>query len=200
MLGYKTSHIKILLYQFVTLIRENEKIKMSTRQANYVTLDDLIKELGSDVVRYFFIMRSINSHLDFDIGIAADQSDKNPVFYLQYAHARICNIIKRAEQLGFKSDSKYDYTLINNQDEINMLKHMARFPEFIDLSYENLEPQYIATYLQQLASFFHKFYGNCKVISENKDLTKSRIKLINAVKIILHNGLTILGIKSPERM
>ena len=199
-LGYETNHIKILLYQFVTLIRDGEKVKMSTRQANYVTLDELIQELGSDVVRYFFIMRSINSHLDFDIGVAADQSDKNPVFYLQYAYARICNIMKRAEQLGFISDFKYDYTLINDQDEINMLKHMAQFPEFIDLSYENLEPQYIATYLQQLASFFHKFYGNCKVISENKDLTKSRIKLINAVKIILYNGLNILGIKSPERM
>ena len=199
-LDLKTDHIKILLYQFVTLIRNGKKVKMSTRQANFITLDELIEELGPDVVRYFFIMRSINSHLDFDIDIAADQSDKNPVFYLQYAYARICNIIKRADELKLINNNTSNYKIISHQEEIQMLKHMVRFPEFIEISYKNLEPQYITTYLQQLASFFHKFYSKCKVITDNKELTASRINLIKSVKIILQNGFNILGIKAPEKM
>ena len=199
-LGLKTDHIKVLLYQFVTLIRNGEKVKMSTRQANFITLDQLIKELGTDVVRYFFVMRSMNSHLDFDLDIAKDQSEKNPVFYLQYAYARICNIIKRADELGFNQKSSYDVTLLNHKDEINMLKHMVRFPEIIDIAYENLEPQYIANYLQQLASCFHKFYSHCKVITNDKNITSARIRLIKSVKIVLNNGFNILGISSPEKM
>jgi len=199
-LGFKTDHIKVLLYQFVTLIQNGEKIKMSTRQANFITLDQLIEELGSDVVRYFFIMRSMNSHLDFDLDMAKDQSEKNPVFYLQYAYARICNIIKQANKEKLNKNKFYDLTLLEHEDEIIMLKHMVQFPEIIDIAYENLEPQYIANYLQQLASFFHKFYSHCKVINNDADLTNARIQLIKAVKVILNNGFNILGISSPERM
>ena len=199
-LGFKTDHIKVLLYQFVTLIQNGEKIKMSTRQANFITLDQLIEELGSDVVRYFFVMRSMNSHLDFDLDMAKDQSEKNPVFYLQYAYARICNIIKQAKKEKLNRNKFYNLTLLSHEDEIIMLKHMVRFPEVIDIAYENLEPQYIANYLQQLASFFHKFYSHCKVITNDADLTNTRIQLIKAVKIILSNGFNILGISSPERM
>ena len=199
-LGFKTDHIKVLLYQFVTLIQNGQKIKMSTRQANFITLDQLIEELGSDVVRYFFVMRSMNSHLDFDLDIAKDQSEKNPVFYLQYAYARICNIIKQANKEKLNRNKSNDLTLLEHEDEVIMLKHMVRFPEIIDIAYENLEPQYIANYLQQLASFFHKFYSHCKVITDDADLTNARIQLIKAVKIILSNGFNILGISSPERM
>ena len=199
-LGFKTDHIKVLLYQFVTLIQNGQKIKMSTRQANFITLDQLIEELGSDVVRYFFVMRSMNSHLDFDLDIAKDQSEKNPVFYLQYAYARICNIIKQAKKEKLNRNKSYDLTLLKHENELIMLKHMVRFPEIIDIAYENLEPQYIANYLQKLASFFHKFYSHCKVISNDADLTNARIQLIKAVKIILSNGFNILGISSPERM
>ena len=199
-LGFKTDHIKVLLYQFVTLIQNGEKIKMSTRQANFITLDQLIEELGSDVVRYFFVMRSMNSHLDFDLDMAKDQSEKNPVFYLQYAYARICNIIKQAKKEKLNRNKFYNLTLLSHEDEIIMLKHMVRFPEVIDIAYENLEPQYIANYLQQLASFFHKFYSHCKVITNDADLTNTRIQLIKAVKTILSNGFNILGISSPERM
>ena len=199
-LGLKTNHIKVLLYQFVTLIRNGEKIKMSTRQANFITLEELIKELGPDVVRYFFIMRSMNTHLDFDLDVAKDQSEKNPVFYLQYAYARICNIIKRADEVEQNQKQPNNNSLLVHKDEMNMLKHMVRFPEVIDIAYENLEPQHIANYLQQLASFFHKFYSQCKVINDNKDLTYARIRLIKSVKIILNNGFNILGIHSPERM
>ena len=199
-LGFKTDHIKVLLYQFVTLIQNGQKIKMSTRRANFITLDQLIDEFGSDVVRYFFVMRSMNSHLDFDLDIAKDQSEKNPVFYLQYAYARICNIIKQAKKEKLNRNKSYDLTLLKHENELIMLKHMVRFPEIIDIAYENLEPQYIANYLQKLASFFHKFYSHCKVISNDADLTNARIQLIKAVKIILSNGFNILGISSPERM
>ena len=199
-LGFKTDHIKVLLYQFVTLIQNGEKIKMSTRQANFITLDQLIEELGSDVVRYFFVMRSMNSHLDFDLDMAKDQSEKNPVFYLQYAYARICNIIKQSNKEKLDKNKFYNLTLLSHEDEIIMLKHMVQFPEVIDIAYENLEPQYIANYLQQLASFFHKFYSHCKVISNDADLTNARIQLIKAVKIILSNGFNILGISAPDRM
>ena len=199
-LGLRTDHIKVLLYQFVTLIQDGEKVKMSTRQANFITLDNLIKELGTDIIRYFFVMRSMNSHLDFDLDIAKDQSEKNPVFYLQYAYARICNIIKQAKNKNLSSVGSYNLSLLNHENEITMLKHMAQFPEIIDTAYENLEPQYIANYLQQLASLFHKFYSHCKVISEDNDLTIARIRLIKAVKVILKNGFNILGISSPEKM
>ena len=199
-LGMKTKHIKILIYQFVTLIKNGEKVKMSTRKADFITLDDLIDELGVDIVRYFFIMRSMNTHLDFDLNLAKDQSEKNPVFYLQYAYARICNIVRHGENQDFKFSEDFDTTILNQNSEIKLLKLMSNFPAMMDTALETLEPQAIAIYLQELASSFHKFYGNCKVITDNKQLTQSRLGLINGTKIILSIGLTILGISAPEKM
>ena len=199
-LGHKTDHIKVLIYQFVTLLRGGEKIKMSTRKANFVTLDELVDELGIDVVRYFFIMRGMNAHLDFDLDLAADQSDKNPVFYLQYAHARICNIISRANDKGIILNESFDHSLIDHEDEINLLKYLSRFPDFVELGYENLEPQTIANYLQELSGYFHKFYSKCRVITDDNELTMSRIALIYATRTVLANGFSILGISAPERM
>tara|TARA_B100001175_G_C19507228_1_gene641606 strand:- start:640 stop:2298 length:1659 start_codon:yes stop_codon:yes gene_type:complete len=199
-LGHKTDHIKVLIYQFVTLLRGGEKIKMSTRKANFVTLDELVDEVGIDVVRYFFVMRSMNAHLDFDLDLAADQSDKNPVFYLQYAHARICNIISRANDMGVGLNDSFDPSLLEHEDEIALLKYMSRFPDFLELAYENLEPQTIANYLQELSARFHKFYSHCRVITDDEQLTISRIAVIHASKIILANGFKILGISAPERM
>ena len=199
-LGHKTDHIKVLIYQFVTLLRGGEKIKMSTRKANFVTLDELVDEVGIDVVRYFFVMRSMNAHLDFDLDLAADQSDKNPVFYLQYAHARICNIISRANDMGVGLNDSFDSSLLEHEDEIALLKYMSRFPDFLELAYENLEPQTIANYLQELSARFHKFYSHCRVITDDEQLTISRIAVIHASKIILANGFKILGISAPERM
>ena len=199
-LGLKTDHIRVLLYQFVTLLRGGKKIKMSTRKANYVTMDELINEVGPDVVRYFFIMRSMNTHLDFDLELATDQSDKNPVFYLQYAHARICNIIKHGQESGLELTQDFDSSLLSHPDEINLIRYMVRFPEIMDLAYENLEPQIIANMLQELATRFHKFYGQCHVITEDRALSNARLALITAVKIIMGNGLKILGLSAPERM
>jgi len=199
-LGLNTNSIKVLLYQFVTLIRNGEKIKMSTRKANFVTLDQLINDLGADVVRYFFIMRSMNSHLDFDLGLAADQSEQNPVYYLQYAHARICNIIKHGLQKGIKETNSFQCELLANEDELNLIRHMVYFPELIETVHDTLEPQNIANYLQELASRFHRFYSRCRVITEDIELSKARLGLISSVKIILRNGLSILGITAPEQM
>jgi len=199
-LGLKTEHVKILIYQFVTLVKNGEKVKMSTRKADFITLDDLVNELSVDVIRYFFIMRSMNTHLDFDLNLAKDQSDKNPVFYLQYAYARICNIIRYGENQGFKFSEKFDTTLLNESSEIKLLKLMSNFPTVMETALETLEPQTIAIYLQDLASSFHKFYGNCKVITDDEKLSQSRLGLINGAKIIISIGLSILGVSAPEKM
>ena len=198
-LGVQTNHIKVLLYQFVTLLRGGEKIKMSTRKATFISLNDLIDEVGVDVVRYFFVMRGINTHLNFDLDLAADQSDKNPVYYLQYAHARICNIIKRVEKQA-KNLSAYNPLLLDHESEIDLLKQLELFPNIVLSAKDLLEPQVIASYLQETAAKFHKYYANCRIITENEDLTLSRIALASATKIVLSNGLKILGIKAPEKM
>ena len=199
-LNLDTDHIKILIYQFVTLIKNGEKVKMSTRKADFITLDNLIDELGLDIVRYFFIMRSMNTHLDFDLNLAKDQSDKNPVFYLQYAYARICNVIRHGEGQNYKFSDDFDATLLNQSSEIKLLKLMSNFPTMMETALDTLEPQIIANYLQELASSFHKFYGNCKVITEDKNISQARLGLINGTKIILSTGLSILGISAPEKM
>lgn len=199
-LDYDVSRVRVLLHQFVTLIKDGEKIKMSTRKGDFVTLRELTDKLGSDVVRYFFIMRGMNSHLNFDLDLAADQSEKNPVFYLQYAHARICNIIKRATALKQLSIKNYNPRLLKHRAELDLLKKLEQFPAAIESALETLEPQSIANYLQETAAKFHKFYGECRVITDNADLSKSRLALITAAKNILYNGLSLLGITAPERM
>ena len=197
-LGLNTNHINVLLYQFVTLLRDGEKIKMSTRKANFITLDELIDEVGADVVRYFFVMRGINTHLNFDLDLAADQSDKNPVYYLQYAHARICNIIKRNDE----NDNTIDYNpeLLEHDLEIDLLKKLEQFPIIVRSALDSLEPQSVANYLQEIAGKFHKYYANCRIIGEEKELTQSRIALIGATKNVINNGLNLLGITAPEKM
>ena len=142
----------------------------------------------------------MNTHLDFDLDLATDQSENNPVFYLQYAYARICNIIKRGKDLSFEFDEEFDPILLSHLDEMKLLKHMVSFPELMDLAYENLEPQNIANYLQELASRFHKFYSQCRVITEDSEVSKARLALVFSVKIVLQNGLNIIGISAPERM
>ena len=199
-LGCKTDHINVVIYQFVTLIRDGKKIKMSTRNADFITISELIDQLGSDVVRYFFIMRGVNSHLNFDLNLAEDQSDKNPVFYLQYAHARICSILHRAKDFNKKSLKDFDSNLLSKESELNLLKQISDFPTVIKNACTKLEPQSISIYLNELASDFHKFYNECKVISNDSEKTKSRLALISATKVVLKNGLSILGISAPKKM
>ena len=199
-LDIDTNPIKVLIHQFVTLLKGGEKVKMSTREANFVTLDELINEVGGDVVRYFFIMRSMNSHLNFDLDLAADQSEKNPVYYIQYAYARISNIINNGKSKHIDIDGNFDSRLLVNTAEISLIKSLYEFPEIMKKTLNTLEPQSIANHLHDIASEFHKFYAKCRVITDDVELTKSRIHLIKSVKIVLANGLNILGIQAPEKM
>lgn len=199
-MGYNTSRLTVLIHQFVTLTKGGEKVKMSTRKAEFVTLDELIYLVGKDVVRYFFIMRGMNTHLNFDIELAQDQSDNNPVYYLQYAHARICNIIRHGEQQGIIFENKFDSSLLIQDAEIELMKQLNQFPELMVTALESLEPRTIANYLQFLATSFHKFYSECQVITNDIALSLTRLALISATKNILAQGLEILGISAPERM
>ena len=199
-LDKKTSHIKVVIHQFVTIKKGGEIVKMSTRKANFITLDELKDQLSSDIIRYFFIMRGANSHLDFDLDLAKDESEKNPVYYLQYANARISNLLTRYDK-EISDKVKVDFNLLKEKDEIALAKLLSEFPNKMDEVLKSLEPRKIATYLEEVAAAYHKFYGNHKVInSQNLDLSYARKKLCEATKIILTNGLTILGISAPERM
>ena len=199
-LDKKTEHIKVVIHQFVTIKKGGEIVKMSTRKANFITLDELKDELSSDIIRYFFIMRGANSHLDFDLDLAKDESEKNPVYYLQYANARISNLLKRYDK-EISTGSKIDYSLLKEKDEIALVKLLSEFPIKMEDVSHSLEPRKIATYLEEVAAAYHKFYGNHKVINpQNTDLSSARKKLCEATKIILTNGLSILGISAPERM
>ena len=199
-LDKKTEHIKVVIHQFVTIKKGGEIVKMSTRKANFITLDELKDELSSDIIRYFFIMRGANSHLDFDLDLAKDESEKNPVYYLQYANARISNLLKRYDK-EISIDSKIDYSLLKEKDEIALVKLLSEFPIKMEDVSHSLEPRKIATYLEEVAAAYHKFYGNHKVINpQNTHLSSARKKLCEAAKIILTNGLSILGISAPERM
>jgi arginyl-tRNA synthetase len=199
-LGCDIEKMKVLIHQFVTLIENGEPVKMSTRKAQYITLDELIEEVGIDVVRYFFIMRGINTHLNFDLTLAKEESDENPVYYLQYAHARLCNILKHADSYGHKKDGKNNLTVLELDSEINLIISLLEFPNIITKSLVTLEPQTIANYLQNLATMFHKYYAKERVVTEDIDKTSARLILVEALKVVLSNGLKVLGIHAPERM
>jgi arginyl-tRNA synthetase len=176
-----------------------EAVKMSTRKANYITLDQLIDDVGTDVVRYFFNMRNITSHMNFDLTLAKKQSDENPVFYLQYAHARICSILRMIEAESLKL-SVEDLHLLESEEEQQLLKKLFQFEEEVIYSANVFETHRICAYLEELAMFFHKFYTFHRIIGSEKKLAEARIALITAVKIVIKNGLKILGVDAPERM
>ena len=192
--------MRVIIHQFVTITENGETVKMSTRKANFITLEELCDEVGPDVLRYFFIMRGANTHLNFDIGIAKKQSDDNPVFYLQYAYARISNILNKANDLGYQIDKKVDLGILNSDIEKNILRKLYQFLELIVKLKNTLEPQILANYLQSLSSLFHKFYVQNKVITDNAKLTSARLILISGIKNVLKNGLNILGVNAPEKM
>ena len=199
-LDKKTDHIKVVIHQFVTIKKGGEVMKMSTRKANFITLDELNNQLSSDIIRYFFIMRGANSHLDFDLDLAKDESEKNPVYYLQYANARISNLLKRYEK-EITKEAKINLSLLKEKDEIALAKLLSEFPSKMEEVLKVLEPRKLATYLEEVAAAYHKFYGNHKIIDpQNLDLSMARKKLCEATKIILINGLSILGISAPDRM
>jgi arginyl-tRNA synthetase len=197
--GNNTDKVKVLIQQFVTLLEDGEVIKMSTRKAYYVTLDQLIDDVGSDVVRYFFNMRNISSHMNFDLTLAKKQSDENPVFYLQYAHARICSIIRTVAEEKIKSSVK-KLDLLIKEEEQQLINKLNEYEDEIVIASENFEPHHICTYLTELATAFHKFYTFCRILGSEKKLAEARLALAEATKTVLQNGLGILGVTAPERM
>lgn len=199
-LGYDVNRIKVLINQFVTLTEGGEKVKMSTRKANFITLDELMDEVGVDVTRYFFLMRNMNSHLNFDLTLAKTQSDENPVYYIQYAHARICSILELARSKDIPTDAAANLSFLNMTEEINLIKHLIQFPAVVESSALSYEPHRLVNYLFELATFFHKFYTVCRVIGENNELSMARLALINATRTIIANGLSLLGISAPRHM
>jgi len=198
-LGYDSEKVKVIIHQFVTVIKDGEIVKMSTRKANYITLDELTDEVGKDAVRYFFNMRSLNSHMNFDLNLAKEKSEENPVFYVQYAHARISSIIRMAKDENIVP-SLVNLSLLNTEDEIRLLKTLNTFKDEVIFAAENYDPQRITAYLEELAKAFHKFYTTCRIIGAEKNLSEARLALINAVKIIVANSLNILGVTAPEKM
>ena len=199
-LGNDTKKMRVLVHQFVTIQEDGKPVKMSTRKANFISLDDLINEVGADVVKYFFSMRGINSHLNFDLNLAKDQSDQNPVFYIQYAYARSVNIINKSKDTGLYSIDDFDFNQLSKPEEINLIKCLLKFPELIIKSSDDLEPQLIANYLMETASKFHQYYAKHKVVSDNKELSIARTILVDATRQILFNGLTVLGLSTPNKM
>jgi len=198
-LGYNKSKIDVIVYQFVTIVKEGKPFKMSTRKANFVTLDELMDEVGSDVTRFFFEMRAPTTHLEFDIAEAKEAGEKNPVFYLQYAHARIKSILRKVEQ-EYTFDGKPKLELLTHEAETNLMKSMIRFPEMIQSAAEGREPHRLINYLEDLASAFTAFYHDCRILGEEEDLAYARTKIASATAQVLENGLGILGISAPDQM
>ncbi len=199
-LGYDADRVDVVLYQFVTLVRGDEPVKMSTRRANYVTLDDLIEKVGADVTRFFFLMRSPDTHLNFDLELAEEESEKNPVFYLQYAHARICSVVDKAEEVGFSYDEDADLSLLTHEAEIALIKELLRFPKALRDAADARAPHLVPNYLEDVATAFSQFYDNCQIIGVDDDLATARMQLALAAKTVLKNGLTVLGLSAPRQM
>lgn len=196
-LGFDAEKVKVLIHQFVTLTENGEQVKMSKRTGKSYTLDELLEEVGPDVVRFFFLMRGLSTHLEFDLALAREQSEKNPVFYLQYAHARISSVIDKVTEL---SDNEIDYSLLTHDTEQKLIKQLLRFPEIIQVSATKFEPQILAEYLRETAQAFHVFYHECRILNTEPNLMNARLQLAKSTKIVIKNGLTILGINAPDRM
>lgn len=199
-LGYENK-LKIILTQFVRVLKDGKEYKMSKRAGTYITIDDLLDEVGKDAVRFFFLMHSHNTHMDFDLNLAKEKSNKNPVFYVQYAHARICSIFKKAEVSESNLESKkVDLSLLKKEAEIDLIRELNMLPELVLDVARSYEVHKITTYAKSVADKFHKFYEQCRVIGIEKDLQLARLNLLLATKVVLKNTLDILGIDSPERM
>ncbi len=200
-LGYDVNIVKVLVHQFVTLTEDGKQVKMSKRSGRVYTLDDLLDEVGEDVVRFFLIMRSMGTHLEFDLGLAREQSDKNPVFYLQYAHARIYSVFEKADERSINYKEHNDISELDDKSEIDLIKQILRFPDVLRVACDRNEPQYLPEYLREMASAFHVFYHNCRILgASSQELEKARLVLANIVRTIMKNGLTVIGISAPERM
>ncbi len=201
-LGYPKDILEIILVQMVRLMRGNEEIKMSKRTGDFITLKEVQEEVGKDPIRFFFLLRSPESQLDFDIDLAKKQSIENPVYYVQYAHARCCSILKNAESKGYNLEDldKADLSLLKEEKEKDLMLNLLRYPERLEDITRTLEIHQLPFYLLNLSTLFHGYYDSYKVISEDKELTLARLVLVDCVRIIIKDALSILGVSAPEKM
>jgi arginyl-tRNA synthetase len=201
-LGFDRDALEVEIIQMVQLYKNGEKMKMSKRTGKAVTMRELVEEVGLDATRYFFAMRSSDTHLDFDLDLAVSQSNENPVYYVQYAHARICSILRQSEELGISfSADNIDLSQITEEKEYDVLKKLGEFPQVIIEAAEKRAPHRVTNYIHDLASTFHSFYNAVKVLDqENLEQTKARLALVKAVQLTLKNALTLIGVHAPEKM
>ena len=201
-LGYDSAKVKVILHQFVTLLRNGKQVKMSTRKATFVTVDELVDEVGVDALRFFFLMRKPDSQLEFDLELATAQSQENPVYYVQYGHARLCSIERMAAEKGvvIPDLSSTDLDVLQEPEEYQLLKTLAEYPGLVAAAASDLAPHRIIFYLMELAGHFHSFYNKHKVITEDARLSDARFCLCRGVKIVLANGLHLVGLSAPEKM
>jgi len=197
-LGYKKEDVDAVVLQLVKLFENGKEVRMSKRTGIYVTIDELIDEAGLDIARFFFLQRSLNTHFNFDMNLAKEKSEINPVFKVQYANARICSILAKSKIKTQKS--KVNFELLDHPSELELMKQIIRFPEIIEDTAKDYQLQRLPNYALELAETFHKFYEKCQVISENKELTIARLALISATKVILENVLELMGVSSPDKM
>lgn len=201
-LGIEPDRLDVVLMQLVRLYRKGNLVRMSKRTGTTISLDELIEEVGKDAARFFFVMRSPDSHLDFDMELAKQQSQENPVYYVQYAHARICSIFRQAKAAGvlMSAVEEIDASLLIEEEEIELLRKLADFPEEIKISARTLAPHRIARYVMDLAGLFHSFYNHHRVLNDNQSLQDARLLLMETTRITIKNALQILGVTAPEQM
>ena len=198
-LGYNSDILEIDIFQMVRLIKDGQEVKMAKRTGNAVTIEDLMEEIGIDATRYFFVAKAGNTMFDFDLSLAASKTNDNPVYYAQYAHARMCSIEEMANQNGITVATSFE--LINHQKELELIKHINEFRNVIIDGAKNRTPHKITNYIQKLAQLFHSFYSECKVVDkENMDLSNQRLAVVKASKITLRNALNLIGVSAPEKM
>ena len=199
-LGYDPSRLTVLLLQMVSLYRGGELVKMSKRTGESVTLAELIEEVGTDAARYFFVMRSLDSQLDFDLDLAKSQSNENPVYYIQYAHARIASIFRQAKEAGLTVDEEPDLMQLTDETEITLIKKIIEYPDEIERAAADYAPQRIARFAYDTAAAFHSFYSKCRIMGVEKSLARARLALAGKAQQVIRHALNILGISAPQKM
>jgi arginyl-tRNA synthetase len=198
-LGINQERLKVIICQLVTLRRGSQVVRVSKRSGDIITLREVIEEVGPDACRFVFLSRSADAQMDFDLELAKKQSADNPVYYVQYAHARICSILRLAEEKGIDY-SQGNVSLLTTEPELTLIRQMTRLPEITELISETLEPHHLPYYAQELATVFHSFYKQCRVVSKNQELTQARLKLVKAAQIVLARTLHLMGMSAPESM
>ncbi|MGG1878603.1 arginine--tRNA ligase [Paenibacillus cisolokensis] len=201
-LGFDPGKLTVLIAQMVSLFQNGEKVKMSKRTGKAVTMEDLMDEVGVDAIRYFFTMRSMDSHLDFDMDLAVSTSNENPVFYVQYAHARICSVFRQAEEQGVEVQplSEVNLQVLQSEHEYDILRKMGELPQEVSVAADNYAPHRLIRYVYELSSLFHSYYKAQRVITEDAAQTQARLALLSAVRTVIANVLRLVGVSAPERM